>query len=86
MSEILKVFELAQEYSVTEVEIRRGGIEAGLNAKRLAGGEGFFQLGAKLGLFHDLGRALLYVGELFVDGKERGHRVTIIAASPPPAT
>ena len=75
VAEILKMLELAQQHGVAEMEIGRSGIKAGFHSQRLAGSERFFQLGAKLGLFHDFRGALLDVGELFVDGSERWHRV-----------
>ena len=80
VAEILKVFELAQQHGVAEMEIGRGGIEAGFHPQRLAGGERLLQLGAQLGLLHNFRGALLDVGQLFVNGRERGHRVKIIAA------
>jgi len=49
MSEILKMFELAQKDRVSEVEIGRGRIEAGLHPQRFARGERSLQLCAQLG-------------------------------------
>ena len=80
VAEVLKMFELAQEHGVAEMKIGRGGIEAGFDPQRFAGGERLLQLGAKLGLLHNFSRAFFDVGELFVDGREGGHRVKIIAA------
>ena len=80
MAEVLKVLELAQEHGVAEMKIGRGRIESGFDAQRLAGRERLLQLGAQLGLLHNFRGALLDVGELFVNGREGGHRVKIIAA------
>jgi hypothetical protein len=63
------------------MKIGRGGIESGLYPQRLAGGERTLQLGAKLGLLHNFSGAFLDVGELFVNRREGGHRVKIIAAA-----
>src|SRR4029077_6396574 len=66
---------------VAEMKIGRGGIESGFYPQRLARGDVLLQLGAKLRLLHDFSGAFFDVGELFVNGRERGHRVKIIAAS-----
>ena len=50
VAEVLKMFELAQEHGVAEMEVGRGGIEARLYAQRLARGARFFELGAEFGL------------------------------------
>src|SRR5439155_22263793 len=52
MPEILKVLKLAQQDSVAEMQIGRGGIKSGFDAKGLAGSAGFLQLLAQLGLLH----------------------------------
>ena len=62
MAEVLKVFELAQQDGVAEVQVGSGGIEAGLDAQGLAGGAGLLQLRAQFGFFDDLGRAFFDVG------------------------
>jgi hypothetical protein len=59
---------------VAEMKIGRGGIETGLYAQRLAGGERLLQLGTKLRFLNNFGRAFLDVGELFVDGGKVGMR------------
>ena len=68
--EILKVFQLAQQHGVAEMQIGRGRIEAGFHAQRLVRSQRFFELGAQFGLLHNLRRAFLDVGELFVNGGE----------------
>ena len=73
VAEVLKVLQLAQQHGVAEVEIGRGGIEAGFDPQRLAGGARLLQLGAKLGLFHDLSRAFLDVSQLFFNRSELWH-------------
>ena len=73
VAEVLKMLELAQEHGVAEMEIGRGRIESGFYAQRLAGSKRLLQLGTKLGLLHNFGRALLDVGELFVNRREGGH-------------
>ena len=83
MAEVLKVLKLAQKNGVAEMEIGRGRIEPRLDAKRLARRQRLLQLGAKLGLLHDFRGTLFDVSELFVDRRETGHRVKIIAASGP---
>ncbi len=47
MAEVLKVLELAHEHSVAEVEVGRGGVEAGLDAQRDASATGFFEARAE---------------------------------------
>ena len=71
MAEVLKVFHLAQEDGMAEVEVGRGGVETGFDA------EGFALLGAEDDavaevLFADqFGEAFAKVGELFGRGGER---------------
>ena len=67
MPHVLKMFELADEDGVAEVQIRRGRVEAGFHAQRLAGGTRFLQLLAQLGFANDFRRAFTNVGELLVD-------------------
>ena len=88
MPEILKMLHLAQQNRVAQVQVGRGGIEAGLDAKRTAVGCGLLQALAQVFLANELGQAFLDVGELFVHrdggsraGKRRGHGPTMIAGS-----
>ena len=81
VAEVLKVFELAQEHRVAEMQVGRGGIKSGLDPKWLARGASFLQLGAEFALANNFRRAFLDVSQLFVNREERGHRVKIIAAS-----
>ncbi len=74
------MLKLAQEHGVSEMKIRRGRIESGFHAQRLAGCKRLLQLGAQLRLLNNFSGAFLDVGELFVNGGEGGHRVKIIAA------
>ena len=67
------MLQLAQQHGVAQMQIGRGGIKAGFDPQRLAGGAGLLQLGAKLGLFHDLRRAFLDVGQLFFNRSEIWH-------------
>ena len=57
------------------MEIRRGGVESGLDPHGFTGGAGFFQLGAEVALTNDFRRALLDVGELFVNWGKCGHAI-----------
>jgi len=81
VSEILEVLELAQEHRVPEMKIWRSRIESSFDAQRLSGRKRLLQLGAQLRLFHNFSGAFLDVGELFVNRREGGHRVKIIAAA-----
>ena len=74
MTHVLEVLELADEHGVAEMEVGRGGIEAGLDPHRLAGRQGLFDALAQVALADDLGGAFAQIGDLFVNGRERGHR------------
>ncbi len=67
MSEILKMFELAQQNRVSQVEIGRSRIESSFHAQRLARSQRPLQFRAQLGFFHNLRRALLDVRQLLVN-------------------
>ena len=74
MAHVLEVLELAHEHGVAEMQIGRGGIEAGLHAHGLAGLAGFLQALAQVALADDFRRALAQVGKLLVNGWERRHK------------
>src|SRR5689334_2194332 len=67
------MFQLADENSVSQVEVRRGGIEARLHPQRLARLPRLLQLLAQLRLADDLRRALLQIRELLVHRSEIRH-------------
>ena len=73
MTEVLKMFELAQKDRVSKVKVGRGRVEPGFHAQRGARSTGLLQLLAKLRLLHDFRGALLDVGQLLVNGSEIGH-------------
>ena len=77
MAEILKVLQLANQNRVAEMEIRRGGIEAGFHAQRAAGGTRLFEPGAQLGQRNNFRSAFLEVFELFVYGGELATAIKI---------
>ena len=60
MAEVLHLAHLVQHHRVAEMDVRRGGIEAELDAQRLAAGE----LVRDLGLDDELVGAALEDGEL----------------------
>ena len=68
MAEVLKVFHLAQEHGVAQVQVRRGGVEAGLDAKLAARFGGLDEALAQVLFADDLRHAFPQVGELFVNG------------------
>ena len=68
MAEILEVLHLAQEDGVAEVEVGRGGVEAGFDAEGAALLGGVDQPLAEVFFADDLRHALAQVRELFVDG------------------
>ena len=68
VAEILKVLHLAQQDGVAQVQVGRGGVEAGLDAQRPVGLGGEDQPLAQIFLANDLGHALAEVSKLFVDG------------------
>ena len=67
MAHVLKVFQLAHEHGVAQVQIGRGGIETGLHAHGLARRARLLQPLAQVALANDLRRALAQVGELLVN-------------------
>jgi L-alanine-DL-glutamate epimerase-like enolase superfamily enzyme len=69
VAEILEVLHLPKQNRVTEVNVGRGGIEAGLDAERSAGLGGFGQALAQLLLADDLRETFLQVVELLLEGK-----------------
>jgi hypothetical protein len=71
---VLKVLELADENCVADVEVGRGGIEAGLHPHGLAGGEGVLDALAQVALADDLSGALAQIGQLFVNRGEWQHK------------
>ena len=77
MAEVLKMFQLAQQHGMAKMQVRRGGIEPGFHAQRLAGSEGLLQFRAQLGLANDFRAAFLDVGQLFVNRGEGWHRSII---------
>ena len=67
VAHVLKVLQLAHEHGVAQVQVGRGGIEAGLHAHGLAGGQRFLEPLAQVALANDLCRALAQVGELLIN-------------------
>ncbi len=67
MAHVLKMFQLADEDGMTQMQIGGSGIEAGLHAHGLAGSARFFQALAQVALANDLRRTFTQVGELFVN-------------------
>ena len=61
MAELLERPHLVDQHGVPEVQVRRGGVEAGLDAQWLAA----LQLLQQLGLDQQLGAAALDLGQLF---------------------
>ena len=61
------MFELAQQHRVSQMQIWSGGIEARLHPQRLARLERALKLRAQFGFLDDLRRALLDVGQLFIN-------------------
>ena len=66
--EILKVLHLPNEHRVTEMEVRRGGVEAHLHDERPAARGRPFELEPKLRRSDDVHAALGQIRELLVDG------------------
>src|ERR1035437_10362998 len=79
VTEILKMFQLAQEDRVAQVQIGCGRIKARLHLKRLTRSARAFELRAQFGFLDNLRRALLEVSQLFFDRWKVGHVVVIIA-------
>ena len=67
---VLKVLELANEDSVSDVEVGRGRVEAGLDPHGLAGRERALDTFAQIALANDFGSALAQVGELLIDRRK----------------
>jgi hypothetical protein len=74
VAHVLKVLELADEYGVADVEVGGGGVESRFDPHGLAGGDGTFDALAQVTIADDFGCALPQVGELLIDGRERGHK------------
>ncbi len=72
VTQILKVFHLAQQHGVAQVQIRSGGIESGFHAQRTAGLGGFGEARAQVFFTDDLREALFQIRELFGNGG-KGH-------------
>ena len=70
VAHVLKVLELADEDGVSDVEVGRGGIEAGLDPHGLAGGERALDTFAQIALANDFGSALAQVVELLIDRRK----------------
>ena len=81
MAKVLKMFHLAQQDGVAQVQIGRGGVEAGLHAQGPTLARGLCQPFAQILFTNDLGEALFEIGELFVDGE---HGRTKLACQAPP--
>ena len=59
MAQILKMLHLAQQDGVAQMQIGRGGVEAGLHAQRATGSaRGLYQALAQILFANDLGKAL----------------------------
>jgi hypothetical protein len=70
VAEVLKVLELAHEHGVPEMEVRRGGVKASLDAERTAGGAGLLKALAEVRDADDFSGAFLQEVELFFDRGE----------------
>ena len=68
MAHVLEMLQLAQDNGVAQVNIGRGGIDAEIDAQRLAGLRGLLELGAQILFANDFRGAFAEIGELFVDG------------------
>ena len=68
MAQVLEMFHLAQQNGVAQVQVGRGGIEAGFHPQRAAGLGRLHQAFAQIFFANDLRQTLLQVGHLFVDG------------------
>jgi hypothetical protein len=62
VSEILKVFKLAENYRMPEMQVRSGRVHAKFHSQRLALGAGFLELGSQLGFANYFRAAFFYVG------------------------
>jgi len=70
VAELLEVAELAHEHRVAQVEIGRGGVEAGFDAEGAAGLAAFFEALAEVGDADDFRGAFLEQVHLFVYGQK----------------
>ena len=66
MAELLKVAQLAHQHGVAQVQVGRGGVEAGFDAQRAAGFAAVFKALAEVADADNLRRALLEQVHLFV--------------------
>jgi hypothetical protein len=66
VAELLKVAQLAHQHGVAQVQVRRGGVEAGLHAQRAAGLAAVFKALAQVADADDLRGALFEQVHLFV--------------------
>src|SRR6267154_1753299 len=67
VAKVLKVFELAEDYRVAEMNVRGRGVDAEIHTQRLPGFQRFFEFGFQFGFWNDFGDAFFQVGELFFD-------------------
>ena len=70
MAFVLKMFELAQHHRVPEMQVGCGGIDAELDAQRLARNPRAFELGAQLFFRNDFGGAFAQRRDLLVYGSK----------------
>ena len=70
MAHVLKMFELADKDSVTQMDIGGSGIESGLHAQGRVGGKRFFETTFEFVFADDLDGAFAEVSELFGDRQE----------------
>ena len=69
MAQILKMFHLAQQHGVAQMQIRRGRIEARFHAQGPARLGRLQQAFAQVLFANDLDQAFLQIGQLFVYGR-----------------
>ena len=72
VAQVLKVLHLAQQHGVAQVQIGRGGIEAGLHAQRTAGLGGFGEARFQILFADDFREAFFQIRQLFGNGG-KGH-------------
>jgi hypothetical protein len=75
MAELLEVAQLAHQHGVAQVQVGRGGVEAGLYSQGSSGFATIFKALSQVGDADDLGGALLEQVHLFVYWQEVGHVV-----------
>ena len=63
--QVLEMLELLDEHGVAQVQVRRGGVEPGLDPQGLAGGDGLLQARLQFLFPNDVMTALLDQGQLF---------------------